>query len=189
MPMLELIYNAHPYKLGLHLLLWLSGLVALRLVITWARASWQRSVATFAVVAGLAAGVWFSVRWCELLVLYYIVPFVTWGMFVNTARAMVEHYPAGSYQRPEMHSGVLLTREVIPTWFDIAFVCTRNLNYHFTHHLFPAVPSIKVRKLQRHLARSPAYQQVAHVTHGYHKAVAELLFREHKSPASGLAPS
>jgi fatty acid desaturase len=171
------VYASSPVRLACNLLLCFVGVIAARYLFAYVQASWQRKVGVCTAIAGLAAGLWFQVRWCELLVLYYLLPFFTWGLFVNIVRAIVEHYPPGSYGRPSKLSGVALTREVIPSWFDKLFVCTRNLNYHFTHHLFPSVSFRRLSELQRHLAKSTAYQEVAHVTHGYHRALAELLLR------------
>jgi fatty acid desaturase len=189
MVLMDAVYGISAARLVCNLLLCFVGVIAARYLLAYVLASWQRKVGTFAAIAGLIAGLWLEVRWCELLVLYYLLPFFTWGLFVNIVRAIVEHYPPGSYGRPRKLSGVALTREVIPSWFDKLFVCTRNLNYHFTHHLFPSVSFRRLNELQRHLAKSVAYQEIAHVTHGYHRALTELIFRDRKVNAKTMVHS
>lgn len=187
--LMDAVYGISPRRLMMNLLLCLVGLIGVRYVLAYMQRSWQRKAGVLAAIGGLAAGIWFSVRWCELFVLYYLLPFFTWGLFVNTVRAIVEHYPAGSYGRPAQLSGVALTREVIPSWFDKLFVCTRNLNYHLTHHLFPSVSFRRLSELQRHLANSTAYREIAHVTHGYHRALAQLLLRGRSTRAATVVHS
>jgi fatty acid desaturase len=177
LPILDYVYSATTARVMATPLLCFSGVVFARYLRRYMSASWQRKAGVLLAVAGLGTGLWFSVRGCELFVLYYLIPFATWGMFVNLVRVSVEHYPAGSYGRPSNLTGVILTRETIPSWFDKLFVVTRNLNYHFTHHMFPSVSFRRLAELQRHLARSAAYREVAHVCHGYHRAVAEMLQR------------
>jgi fatty acid desaturase len=177
LPLLDYVYAAPVARVMATPLLCFLGVVFARYLRRYVGGSWPRKAGVLLAVAGLGAGLWFSVRWCELFVLYYLVPFATWGMFVNLVRVSVEHYPAGSYGRPSTLSGVILTRETIPSWFDKLFVVTRNLNYHFTHHLFPSVSFRRLAELQRHLARSASYREVAHVCYGYHRALAEMLQR------------
>ena len=189
LPLLDYVYAAPVARVMATPLLCFIGVVFASYLRMYVRVSWQRKVGVFAATAGLVAGLWFSVRWCELFVLYYLLPFATWGMFVNLVRVSVEHYPAGSYGRPSTLSGVILTRETIPSWFDKLFVVTRNLNYHFTHHLFPSVSFRRLAELQRHLAGSAAYREVAHVTYGYHRALAEMLLRGRKANTAAVVHS
>lgn len=189
MMLVDSVYGISPARLARNLAMCFIGVVAVRYLLAYMQRSWQRKIGVLTTVIGLAAGLWFSVYWCELLVYYYLLPFFTWGLFVNIVRAIVEHYPAGSFGRSPKLSGVALTREVIPTWFDKLFVCTRNLNYHFTHHMFPSVSFRRLAQLQRHLSASAAYREVAHVTHGYHRALADLLFRGRKVSAARMAHS
>jgi fatty acid desaturase len=179
--LMDVVYGTSAARLVCNLLLCFIGVIAARYLLAYVQASWQRKAGVLAAITGFALGLWFEVRWCELLVFYYFLPFYTWGLFINIVRAIVEHYPPGSYGRSPKLAGIALTREVIPSWFDKIFVCTRNLNYHLTHHLFPSVSFRRLSQLQRHLARSAAYQEIAHVTHGYHRALADLLLRNHRS--------
>lgn len=188
LPILDYVYSATTARVVATPLLCFSGVVFARYLRRYVSASWQRKAGVLLAAMVLGVGMWFSVRACELFVLYYLVPFATWGMFVNLVRVSVEHYPAGSYGRPTTLPGVLRTRETIPSWFDKLFVVTRNLNYHVTHHLFPSVSFRRLAELQRHLARSAAYREVAHVCHGYHRAVAEML-RRNAHPAPQRAPT
>jgi fatty acid desaturase len=142
------------------------------------RSSWPHRIIASSALAGIVVGAWMSVYPCQIFLYYWLLPLATWGMFVNAVRFITEHYPPGLYGRASAASGMILTRETLPTWFDLLFVATRGINYHLTHHLFPAVPFSKLRQLQRQLAKTNAYQKVAHVTHGYHRALLEVFTKE-----------
>lgn len=156
----------------------LSGVLGLYLLCIGSRHSqWRRRIAGTSLLAVAMAGVVWSVRPIELFAFYYLVPLLTWGLFVNQVRVMAEHYPRGLFGPDEDLPDVLLTREVLPTWFDRWFVTTRSVNYHLTHHLFPAVPFYNLRRLQRVLGASGAYASEAHVTRGYHRFIVEHMTR------------
>lgn len=159
------------------LLLRLSGLVFLFLVFQMVRfGSWRARIVTLTMIAVCLAGLLLSIRPVELFLLYWIVPFATWGQFANTVRAISEHYPAATFAREHVPAQAL-TRDILPTWFDSLFMTTRGINYHLTHHLFPSVPFYRLKALQRRISGTDAYQGIAHVTLGYHRALAELLRR------------
>jgi fatty acid desaturase len=114
----------------------------------------------------------------QLFWLYYVIPMLTWGMFINQLRTMAEHYSRGEFGHDAGIPDVLLTRDVLPSLFDRAFVTTRAVNYHLTHHLFPAVPFYNLARLQRCLKDNTVYRASAHVTHGYHRFLMELLTKK-----------
>src|SRR5581483_7572719 len=103
------------------------------------RGTWIQRVLAVVIPGALVAGVVLPIWPLRILALYWVVPLATWGMFINLLRATAEHYPLGTAGRPAQPL-VLLTRDVVPSLFDVAFVVTRNANYHLAHHLFPAVP-------------------------------------------------
>lgn len=48
----------------------------------------------------------------EIIILYWIVPFAAWGAFINSLRAMAEHYPYNSFDKDVRFSQQLRTRDV-----------------------------------------------------------------------------
>ena len=105
----------------------------------------------------------------------------TWGIFANQLRATAEHYPEDEYNRGHAVPLVFRTRDIINSWFDKWFIATRSVNLHLTHHLCPQVPFFNLPELQRLLAETPTYRKHAHVTYGYHRVVAEMLFYRKES--------
>jgi fatty acid desaturase len=95
---------------------------------------------------------------------------------VDQIRSLAEHYPEDVFLRDAQIPEVFRTRDVINSWFDSAFVVTRGVNYHLSHHLCPQIPFYNLADLQTQLAESPVYQQYAHVTYGYHRVLAEYFF-------------
>ena len=176
---LHLYFKASPLRTVAVLLAQLSGLGFIRLVIQTARAgSWSRRLWIAAAMVILFTGIALSWYPAALFLLYWLVPFATWGLFINSVRALSEHFPPGVIRNSSSSPGIFLTRDIVPSWFDSVFVTTRGVNYHLTHHLFPAVPFYRLKSLQRSMAQTSAYQQAAHATHGYHRALAEILLHK-----------
>lgn len=184
-------YAASPWRRAWRLF---AALIGLRVLIPVARVvlrgAWRERLVALAVPAGLVAGVAFDITPIRLITLYWIVPLVTWAMFVNIVRAIAEHYPAGTAGRSSDKPVVFLTRDVRTSWFDAAFVVTRGVNYHLTHHLFPSVPYYRLATLHREIASTTAYRDNAHVTRGYHRVLWQVVFDRvtpNKSSAAGLS--
>ncbi|MGQ0655182.1 MAG: fatty acid desaturase family protein [Betaproteobacteria bacterium] len=171
-PFVQRLYKLSPAKIALLMLLHLSGLVFVHLSMMFFRhGTWRRRLWFTGAVLALAAGAVLCLYPVNLFLLYWIVPLATWGMLINAVRAFSEHPPDCLFRVGE----AVPARDVLPSWFDSMFVATRGVNYHLTHHLFPAVPSYRLKALQQQIARSEAYRNTAHVTRGYHRAVAEIL--------------
>lgn len=184
-------YAASPWRRAWRLF---AALIGLRVLIPIARVvlrgDWRERIVALAVPAGLVAGVAFDITPVRLITLYWIVPLVTWAMFVNIVRAIAEHYPAGTAGRSSDKPVVFLTRDVKASWFDAAFIVTRGVNYHLTHHLFPSVPYYRLATLHGEIATTRAYRDNAHVTRGYHRVLWEVVFdRVAPSPSSSVAAS
>lgn len=126
-------------------------------------------------ISGLAIGVIQEIYWVQLLLLYWFVPIATWALFINSIRAMAEHYPEKAFGDAFPYPQELRTRDIKPTLYDKLFVTTRNVNLHLSHHLFPAVPFYNLQKLHDRISTTEAYQRVAHQTRGYHQFVIEYL--------------
>lgn len=135
-------------------------------------------------IVALIVGCYLGWYLCRLLVCYWFVPLATWGVFANQIRALAEHYPESEFQRGNDFPDVFRTREIINSWFDQCFLVTRGLNYHLSHHLCSQVPFYNLHELQQELAKSPLYQQHAHVTRGYHRFLFEYFGK--RSGVSGL---
>ncbi|WP_080682274.1 fatty acid desaturase family protein [Sorangium cellulosum] len=178
-------YAVPPWRRALRLA---GALVGLRLLVPLCRlvirGNWRQRALAIAIPGALVAGVLLPVWPLRIVALYWMVPLATWGMFINLLRAVAEHYPPGTANRPSDAPLVMLTRDVVPSLFDSAFVVTRNANYHLSHHLFPSVPFFRLPELHRELARSEPFQRHAHVTRGYHRALLEVVFD--RAPAAAL---
>ncbi len=171
------------------LMLGLTGLFGLYLFSLYLReGGWRRRGVALLVVGSLLTAAFMSVRPAQLFIFYYIVPMLTWAMFINQLRTMAEHYPRGQFGDDAGIPDVLLTREVLPSWFDRFFVATRAVNYHLTHHLFPAVPFYNLGRLQRLASHSAAYRASAHVTRGYHRFLIELFTKRRPAVGTQLKP-
>jgi fatty acid desaturase len=169
-------YAAPPWRRAWRLFAALSGLRMMLLLCRLVhRGAWPQRVLAIAVPALLIAGVAIPLAPLRLVALYWVVPLVTWAMFINVLRAVAEHYPPGTAARPD-RPAVFLTRDVRSSWFDAAFVVTRNVNYHLSHHLFPSVPFFHLPALHREIARTETYRRCAHVTRGYHRVLREVVF-------------
>lgn len=170
-----------------------AALVGLRVVIPHCRivlrGTWRQRIIALAVPAVLVAGVALHVTPIRLIALYWIAPLATWAMFINMLRAVGEHYPPGTGQRQADKPPVFLTRDVKLSWFDAAFVVTRGVNYHLTHHLFPSVPYYRLATLHREIAAAKPYRDHADVTRGYHRVLWQVAFdRLPATPSAAAAP-
>lgn len=159
----------------------LSGFMFLYLTYSYLRrqfiSSPLRAVVIILFILALVYGTYSGVFLAELFVLYWLIPFATWGMFANEIRSYCEHYPQGVFGRDESVPRVFHTRDVKNSLFDSWFLVTRGVNYHLSHHLFPQVPFYHLKKLQIALERTDAYKQFGHVTYGYHSFLTEFFFR------------
>lgn len=156
------------------------ALVGLRFVVPLCRlivlGKWPHRVLAIAIPGALVAGIVLPIQPLRIVALYWFVPLLTWGMFINLLRAVAEHYPPGTAARPADAPLVHLTRDIVPSMFDRAFVVTRDANYHLSHHLFPSVPFFRLPELHREIARSEPFRRRAHVTRGYHRVLCEVVF-------------
>jgi fatty acid desaturase len=157
----------------------LAALIGLRVLIPVARVvlrgAWHERIVAIAVPGVLVAGVALHITPLRLIALYWIVPLMTWAMFINILRAVAEHYPPSTAGR-HTDNPVFLTRDVRSSWFDAAFVVTRGVNYHLTHHLFPSVPYYRLATLHHEISSTRIYRDNAHVTRGYHRVLWEVVF-------------
>ncbi|WLE62354.1 fatty acid desaturase family protein [Burkholderia plantarii] len=118
----------------------------------------RRGFVAFAVaVAGLAtlAHAWLGI------VLYWLAPMVFFLPPILRIRSLSEH--AGLAARPVQNDA----RSVAPGPLERMLFAPCNINCHWEHHLFPQVPSYRLRALQARLAAQFPDSAAARRTHGY----------------------
>nr|WP_298138345.1 fatty acid desaturase family protein [uncultured Pseudomonas sp.] len=107
-------------------------------------------------VAGLAT---YFELWTAIL-LYWLLPLATFLMAILYLRDIGEHYGMSA-------PGILGSRTVLAGWLERLLIAQNGVNFHAEHHLFPAVPFFRLRRLHRQLMQIPAYREEALITRGY----------------------
>ncbi len=112
------------------------------------------------------------------VLLFWVVPFVTWLQLILRIRSVAEHFAI------EGRSSVYAeTRTTLPTLFERIFIAPEGINYHLEHHLYPSVPGYRLHELHRALVAVPEFRRSAQVTRGYWRVARECLQnRNHWSP-------
>lgn len=121
-----------------------------------------------------AAAVVTAVSGWKIVLLFWIVPLLTWTQLTLHIRSIAEHFaiPEASAEsaHQEIFSGSRTTRL---TLMDRMFIGPRAVGYHLEHHLFPSVPFYNLEKLHDALMDNPEYRDHVHVSHGYHRVLLE----------------
>ena len=107
-------------------------------------------------VAGLAT---YFELWTAIL-LYWLLPLATFLMAILYLRDIGEHYGMPA-------PGILGSRTVLAGWLERLLIAQNGVNFHAEHHLFPAVPFFRLRRLHRQLMQLQAYRDDALITRGY----------------------
>ncbi|MDR7150917.1 fatty acid desaturase [Hydrogenophaga palleronii] len=107
-------------------------------------------------VAGLAT--YFDL-WVAML-LYWLLPLATFLMAILYLRDIGEHYGMPA-------AGILGSRTVLAGWVERLLIAQNGVNFHAEHHLFPAVPFFRLKRLHRLLLPLQAYSEHAVITRGY----------------------
>lgn len=97
--------------------------------------------------------------------LFWIMPSFLWMPFISKIRTVSEHF--GLEEQPDKNFS--LTRTTYPTFID-KYLLSANWNgtYHLDHHLYPSVPSYRLKRLHKYLRNTSTYNKYAHITHsGY----------------------
>lgn len=101
----------------------------------------------------------FLLGWVKMFILFWILPMILWTHFVAKVRSYSEHFglPNTSvYER---------TRTLYTTFIDKVFLgYTWNVGLHLDHHLFPGVPSYRLKKLHNIIKNIFPYSKYAHIT-------------------------
>ncbi|KAG8148792.1 fatty acid desaturase family protein [Burkholderia catarinensis] len=131
-----------------------------------------RFVAFAVAVAGIAtlAHVWLGI------LLYWLAPMVFFLPPILRIRSLSEH--AGLAARPAASDA----RSVAPGSLERMLFAPCNINCHWEHHLFPQVPSYRLRVLSERLAAHFPDSAAARRTHGYLLGRASMLVELYPSP-------
>lgn len=102
-----------------------------------------------------------------ILLLYWIVPALTWLKVIMRVRSIAEHF---ALERDRLD---VQTRTTFPSLFDRLFLVSKYAYLHIEHHLYPGVPFHGLPRLHAELSRQPAYQEGAHLTRTYWNVLRE----------------
>lgn len=139
-------------------------------------------IVTRAVFLAAALGVVVAKGLVVPVLLFWVVPFITWMQLANHVRTIAEHLAIEG--REGMYAK---TRTTLATWFERAFIAPNNINYHVEHHLYPSVPFHRLPELHRRLMALPDYRRSVHVTHGYWSVLRECVRVKNVEPVGGEA--
>lgn len=136
---------------------------------------------TFIVLA--AAAIWHFNGWKTVL-LFWIVPFVTWLQLCLHLRSIAEHFALDPTREG------FDTRTVLPNALDRMFVLSNATSLHGEHHFFPSVPFYRLSALHLEIEDDDAYRQRIEVSRGYWDVV-KACWKGHQriAAASRLNPS
>ena len=103
------------------------------------------------------------------LVLYWLIPFVTWTQIANRLRRIAEHSgipdkPADLQTRTTTHG--LLTR---------IFLAPKYISYHNEHHIYPGIPCYNLRATHRMFNQHDVIKQNLHVSKSYYDVYKECI--------------
>ncbi len=130
-------------------------------------------------VALLAASIVFG--FWQGLILYWLIPLLTVFLAIRYLRNVAEHYAVE-------HVNVLNeSRTVLAPFWERWLIAPWGLNYHLEHHLYPSIPSFRLREAHELLMTRDPFPKLAHVTQGYFSG----LFRDcavnaDPAPAAGI---
>jgi fatty acid desaturase len=106
------------------------------------------------------------------LVLYWLIPFVTWTQIANRLRRIAEHSgipnkPADLQTRTTTHG--LLTR---------IFLAPKYISYHNEHHIYPGIPCYNLRATHEMFNKHEVIKQNLHVSKSYFEVYKECISAE-----------
>lgn len=95
----------------------------------------------------------------KMFLLFWIAPLFLWTHFLTKLRSYSEHCGlehTGCYEN---------TRTMYVTWFDVIFLgYSWNVGLHIDHHLFPSIPSYRLKKFHNIIKNIYPYSKYAHIT-------------------------
>jgi fatty acid desaturase len=96
-----------------------------------------------------------------MLVLYWLIPFVTWTQIANRLRRIAEHSGIDG------KSSDLQTRTTKHGIFARIFLAPKHISYHNEHHIYPGVPCYNLRKVHGLLSKNEKIKESMHVCKSY----------------------
>jgi fatty acid desaturase len=126
--------------------------------------SWRCIVANLLMLAAcVAAG-------HALVYLLWPLAWLTTYMLFSRIRNAAEHGALPGTREPDIWRN---TRTVLAAWWERLTVAPNYVNYHFEHHLAPAVPAHKLPEFHRWLRAQGAYER-ATLERGYARVLARM---------------
>lgn len=127
--------------------------------------SWRCAVANALMLAACAA------VGHALAYLLWPVAWLTTYMLFSRIRNAAEHGALPGTREPDIWCN---TRTVLAAWWERLTVAPNYVNYHFEHHLAPAVPAHKLPEFHRWLRAQGAYER-ATLERGYARVLARMV--------------
>jgi fatty acid desaturase len=106
-----------------------------------------------------------------LAYLLWPVAWLTTYMLFSRIRNVAEHGALPGTREPDIWRN---TRTVLAAWWERLTVAPNYVNYHFEHHLAPAVPAHKLPEFHRWLRAQGAYER-ATLERGYARVLARMV--------------
>jgi fatty acid desaturase len=123
----------------------------------------------------IAIFAWTGHIWAYLLL--WIVPLYTVTVACYRLRSVAEHSGIGPqserYSR-DVIDNLRTTRTTTGSGLSQYLLIPYNVSYHIEHHLFPSIPTFRLRDLHAKLETNPTYAQYAHITRGHRELFREL---------------
>ncbi|MDC1222046.1 fatty acid desaturase family protein [Salibacteraceae bacterium] len=103
----------------------------------------------------------------SLLVLYWLIPFLTWLQMANRMRRIAEH------SAMEDQPAALQTRTTIHGVLASIFLAPKNIAYHSEHHIYPGVPYYNLPQVHEMLTANESVKESVHVCDSYSEVYKE----------------
>lgn len=147
---------------------------------TLLRNSWRCALANAFMLAACAAA---GQAWTYLL---WPAAWLTTYMLYSRIRNAAEHGALPGTREPDIWRN---TRTVLASWWERLTVAPNYVNYHFEHHLVPAVPAWQLPRFHRWLREHGAYEAGAPLERGYAQVLRRMTGRGGVSPGADTATS
>ncbi len=118
---------------------------------------WWEIVSQYGYHGLLIAGITAGGLWPQVLI-YWLLPYVTWHILAQHVRLICEHSGPISDQ-----PGYGLTRSTHPGWLGRFLLLPRHIGYHLEHHWFPSVPWYNLPALYELLSTDEGFARHANV--------------------------
>lgn len=99
---------------------------------------------------------------------YWLVPMHTWLAFCTRLRVIGEHEALPQNALEE-------TRNLVASPLEKMLLVPHDHAMHLTHHLYPSIPTYRLKKCHQNLLKSKIYENNAHITYGYIQLIRECI--------------